>query len=594
MPAQPSRLLIGALLVLLTACGTDPAAPERVYRHAIDGVPASLDPAHAADMYAGTVVLNLFDTLYRYRYLARPYELVPNLAADFPEVSEDGLVVTIRLREARFVDDPAFADGHGRRVTAHDVVYSLRRHFDPATRSQGAWLWRDRIVGLDDWGRDGADPDAAIRGLTATDEHTLRIELNRPFPQLANTLALPLSAIVPAEAVGHYGREFAVRPVGSGPFRLVSLDETRAVLEPNPHFDRGPLELAAEGFDPDVHGALGLQALDGRHYPFLDRLEVHFISEPATRWNSFISGREVDNVMLPAEQAARVLESVDPLSLAPRYQGRLHAHAGRESGLVFYGFNMANPEIGHHPDPLQAERNRALRCAIRDAFDWDSRNQIFYQGLGEVFPGVLPPSLAEFDAGLDQGSTRHDPAAARARLASHGWDTADLPGLVYGFESSIDRRQMFEQFRAMLVAMGYPPERLRSANFPSFGEYHRAILDGRIDVFLIGWTLAYPDALYSLQMFYGPNAAPGANVFNFLDPDFDALFARAAAMMPGPERTALVQALNQRVIDECVVIGSLSRLRIHLWHPRVLMLPDRETLGGFFLRFVAVEEGDQG
>lgn len=590
MPAQRSCLLIFGLLALLAACSNDSQQPERVYRHALDGVPTSLDPAHAADVYAGTLVLNLFDTLYRYRYLARPYELTPNLAAELPQISDDGLVVTIRLREARFADDAAFPEGRGRLVTAQDVIYSLRRHFDPATRSQGAWLWRDRIVGLDAWGRDGADPAQSIAGLQALDERTLRIELTRPFPQLVNTLALPLSAVVPAEAVEYYGREFSVRPVGSGPFRLDSLDETRAILKPNANFDRGALDLVAEGFDPERHGSLGLEALDGRTYPFLDRLEVHFISEPATRWNSFISGREVDNVMLPAEQATRVLASIDPLRLQPRFEGDFHVSASREAGFVFYGFNMANPEIGHHPDPERAQRNRALRCAIRDAFDWEARNQVFYQGLGEVFPGVIPPFLAEFDTRLAPASIRHQPDAASERLQAHGWNAQTLPEFKYGLESSIDRRQMFEQFRAMLGRIGYPADRVRSAAFPSFGEYSRAIRDGQLDIFLIGWTMAYPDAQYSLQLFYGPNASPGANMFNFLDPEFDEVFRQTAVMPPGPERTALYRELNQRVIDECVVIGSLSRLRIHLWHPRILMLPDRETVGGFFLRFVGVQE----
>lgn len=577
-------------MVILSACGADPQSGERVYRHALDGVPASLDPAHAADVYAGTLVVNLFDTLYRYRYLARPYELAPNLAADFPEISADGLVLTIRLREASFPDDPAFAEGRGRPVTAQDVVYSLRRHFDPATRSQGAWLWRDRIVGLDEWGREGAHPERPIQGLQALDERTLRIELVQPFPQLIHTLALPLSAIVPPEAVAYYGREFSVRPVGSGPFRLLSLDETRAILEPNPVFDREPLNLQAEGFDPALHAHLGLEVLDGRRYPFLDRLELHFITEPATRWNSFISGREVDQVMLPPEQAMRVLASIEPLQLQARHAGQFHAHASRENGFVFYGFNMANPEIGQHEDPERAERNRALRCAIRSAFDWQARNQVFYQGLGEVFPGVIPPFLAEFDPELDDRSIRHEPELALERLHAHGWTNETLPELVYGFESSVDRRQMFEQFRAMLGAIGYAPDRVRGSAFPSFAEYYRAVLGGRIDVFLIGWTMAYPDAQYSLQLFYGPNASPGANVFQFVDPAFDELFRQSAVMPPGPERSELYRQLNQRLIDECVVIGSLSRLRIHLWHPRILMLPDRETLGGFFLRFVGVEE----
>ena len=578
-------VLVAALL--LVACHSGDGS-ERVYRHAMDGVPGSLDPAHAADVYSGALVVNLFDTLYRYRYLARPHQLTPNLAADFPDVSDDGRVWTIRLRKGvRFADDPAFADGAGRTVTASDVVYSLRRHFDPATRSRTAWHWRGRIVGLDAWGQAGADPDATIEGLQALDEHTLRIELVDPYPQLIDILALPPAAVVPFEAVEHYGREFGVHPVGSGPFRLTRLDETMAVLEPNPHFDRGLLDLDAEGYSAERHSRYNLAALDGRRYPFLDRLEIHFITEPTARWSSFAAEGEVDNVIVPPEQAERVLSSVEPLQFKPDITRQYHHHSQTEAGFVFHGFNMANPAIGHHPDPERANANRALRCAMRDAFDWPARNRTFYNGLGRVFSGAIPPFLAEFDADQARRGIEHDPERARRRLVEHGWTEDNLPTLVYGLEGSVQQRQMFEQFRAWMTDIGWPAERLRRQSFVSFSELMRAIGERRLDLFLLGWTLSYPDAQYSLQLFHGPNAAPGANSFNYANPEFDRLFQRASLMTAGPERTALYRRLNQMVIDDCVIIGSLARTRIHLWDKRLAMLPDREIVNGYFMRFVA-------
>jgi ABC-type transport system substrate-binding protein len=573
--------------ILLVACEpTDEAG--QVYRHAMDGVPGSLDPAHAADVYSGALVVNLFDTLYRYRYLARPHRLAPNLAADFPEISEDGRIWTIRLRDdVRFVDDPAFPDGRGRRVTASDVVYSLRRHFDPATRSRTAWHWRGRIVGLDAWGASGADPDTEIEGLRAIDEHTVRIELVDPYPQLVDILALPPAAIVPVEAVEYYGREFGVHPVGSGPFRLTRIDETMAVLEPNPHFDRGPLDLSAEGYSAEQHARFNLSALDGRDYPFLDRLEIHFVTEPATRWSSFAAEGEVDYVLVPPEQTRRVLSSVEPLRFDPDIARRYHHRVQPETGFAFYGFNMANPEIGHHPDPKRARANRALRCAMRDAFDWPTRNRTFYNGLGRVFAGAIPPFLAEYDAEQAQLGIEHDPESARRRLAEHGWTADSLPTLVYGMEGSVQQRQMFEQFRAWMGDIGWLTEQLRPQVFVSFNELMRAIGERRLDLFLLGWTLSYPDAQYSLQIFYGPNAAPGANSFNYANPEFDRLFERASLMPAGPERTALYRRLNQIIIDDCVIIGSLARTRVHLWDRDLAMLPDREIVNGYFMRFVA-------
>ncbi len=588
--------LVMVLLALgLAACDRNPppgASAPKVYRHALDGAPGSLDPAQADDDYASTVVRSIFDTLYRYKYLSRPHELIPNLAADYPEVSEDGLTVLIRLRpDVHFADDPAFADGQGRAVTTQDVVYSLARHFDPATRSQGAWLWRDRIAGLAAGSVvDGELPPGA--GLEVLDEYTIRIGLQRPFPQFAHTLTTAASAIVPREAVDHYGPEFGIRPVGSGPFRLISLDETRAVLEPNPRFDRGVLDLEAEGYSPTLHGHYGLEAIDGRRYPFVDRLEIQFIAEPSVRWSSLMARDGVDGALIPQERAGRLVNEAGRLDLPSELSLRFRGHQAPESGFEYYGFNMANPAIGHHPEENRNQANRELRCAMRDAFDWEQRNRTFFDGMGEVFPGVIPPLLPAWDPLTMGQSTHHDPAQARRRLKDNGWTEETLPYLTVGVEATLQQRQMFEQVRAWMQAVGIPSSHLEAKILPTFSEYLRAIAHHQLDIFLLGWTFAYPDAQYSLQLFYGPNAAPGVNSFNYSNPDFDHLYERASIRPAGPERVALYRQMNQMIIDDCVIIGSLSRTRLHLWKRHVVLFPDRDLNAGFFLHFVDVSESD--
>ncbi|MFU8833118.1 MAG: ABC transporter substrate-binding protein, partial [Wenzhouxiangella sp.] len=460
----------------------------------------------------------------------------------------------------------------------------------PATRSHGAWLWRGRIEGLDAWAEAGADHDQPVSGLDAIDEHTLQVRLTAPYPQFVHTLANALSAVVPHEAVKHYGQEFGIRPVGSGPFRLQLLDETRAVLARNPAFDRGPFSLAAEGYEPTTQGHLGLESLEGRHYPFLDRLEIHFIGEPSARWISFASGRDVQNVMVAGEQAERLLLSRDPVRLRPDIEQRYHYLLEPEAGFVFFGFNMANPDLGHHDDPAIDADNRALRCAIRDAYDWEARNASFHYGMGQVFPGIIPPALSDFDTGLSAQSATHDTERARARLMEAGWIPERFPALTYGMESSVHQRQIFEQFRAKMTEAGLPPTMFQPRSFASFGDMSRAVANRQLDIFMMSWTLAYPDAQYNLQLFYGPNAAPGANSFNYANPDYDRLFEQASPLPPGELRSDLYRQMNEMVIDDCVAISGLSRTRLHLWQRQVNMLPDREMLGGHFLRFVDVTE----
>ena len=58
---------------------------QKVYYHSMDGTPTTLDPVRAATMYSNFLVLNIFDTLYSYKYLSRPYELKTNLATAMPK-----------------------------------------------------------------------------------------------------------------------------------------------------------------------------------------------------------------------------------------------------------------------------------------------------------------------------------------------------------------------------------------------------------------------------------------------------------------------------------------------------------------------------
>jgi ABC-type transport system substrate-binding protein len=592
--------LATAWLALVAGCGGDAgtSAPRaaiplrpgmKVYRHGMDEAPSSLDPAQASNVYANHVMLNVYDTLFAYKYLARPYQLKPNLADGWPVISPDLLEYTIRIKPGvHFVDDPAFPDGVGRELTADDFVYSIKRHFDPQTRAQGAWLWQGRIAGLEEWKAAGADYSQQAEGLVTLDRYTIRIRLTQPYPQLLDTLAQGYSAIVPHEAVEHYGREFAVRPVGSGPFRMVSYDTARIVMDRNPKFRQEPVDLEAEGYDPATQGAFGLERIQGRSPPFLDRLEIHFIGEGSARWNSFTKGDEIQYTMVPNEQFDQVLASRHPVTFGKEYAERYFGYAGMEAGFIFQAFNLAYPDFGYNADPVRERRNKALRCAIVKAFDWEARDRSFYGGIGVVFPGIIVPVVPEFDPDMPRDSVTRDVAGARRLLAEAGWNADNLPVLTYGTTSSVVNRLMYEQFRAWLKEIGYPPKKVVLKQYATFGDISRAWKESELPWVSKGWGLDYPDAENTLQLFYGPNGSPGSNDANYRNAEYDALFRRAKVMLPSPERTAIYRKLSQMVIDDCVAVTGLARTRLHLWHKDVIAFPDREIVGGFFLKYVDV------
>jgi len=584
--------LMMAWLLAISGCDSDSVAGRqveapKVYRHVIDGAPSSLDPAQANSTYGRLLVPAIFDTLYRYRYLERPYALTPSLALDFPQISSDGLTYAITLRsDARFADSPFFESGRGRRVTARDVAWSIARHFDPATRSGATWLWRDRIVGLD-FGQPILPERMNIAGLEVLDESRLRIHLREPFPTLIHTLATAQSAVVPHEVVQGLGPRFGREPIGSGPFRLIDFNETQATLVRNENYDRGPVDLAAEGFVPELHDELGLAAIDGQPIPLIDRLEVQFIPEASARWNSFRSRSGTDLVMVPPELASSVLATREPIRFSEAIADEFYSLAAPEAGFVYYGLNFDHPALGRHDDPDQDRRNRELRCAMGQAIDWSARDARFYHGIGQRFAGVIPPFLPAWDDSFESGS--FDPEQAGRRWTEAGWSEARLPSLTYGHSAGVQQSQHFEMLRANLIAAGYPAERIEQKVYATFAELLRGIHDGEVDIFLMGWTMAYPDALYNLQLFYGPNAPPGVNASRYDNPRFDELFARARRQTDGGLRNRLYQRLNRILIEDCVILGSMVRTRLHLWKRHLRMLPDREMVGGFFLPFVDVK-----
>jgi len=104
------------------------------------------------------------------------------------------------------------------------------------------------------------------------------------------------------------------------------------------------------------------------------------------------------------------------------------------------------------------------------------------------------------------------------------------------------------------------------------------------------WTMDYPDTENLMQLYYGPNAAPGSNSANYNNPDYNRLYEISAVMNESPERTRIYREMNHMLMDDCVSITGISRTLIFLWNKNIIMKPDRSFLGGYFMRFVDMPE----
>ena len=218
---------LSGALVLPLAHATD-AAPQKVLRLGLRSAETGFDPAQINDLYSRQVTAHIFEGLYTYDHLARPYKLKPLTAEGRPESSPDFKVWTIRIKPGiHFADDPAFG-GKPRELVAADYVYTFKRFFDPALKSPAYnSLAEDGIVGLEalraealknkqpfDYGRE-------VEGVKALDRYTLRFMLANPRPRFVNTLAdSSIFGAVAREVIERYHDDLMAHPVGTGPYQL--------------------------------------------------------------------------------------------------------------------------------------------------------------------------------------------------------------------------------------------------------------------------------------------------------------------------------------------------------------------------------------
>src|SRR5215472_5093403 len=234
-----------ALALILSPGSLSAADLNKVVHIAFVAPENGFDPQASNDLYSNYVNREIFDSLYRYDFLARPYKVIPNTATALPEISADGLTWTIRVRPGiYFTDDPAFK-GQKRELTAADYVYSFKRLIDPKLRATNAQILDDRLVGakeaIEAARKSGKfDYDAPLEGAQAIDRYTIRLKLLYPAYDLLADLTSAATSAVAREVVVAYGDPSGwvmEHPVGTGPYLLKSWRRAQQiVLEANPGF----------------------------------------------------------------------------------------------------------------------------------------------------------------------------------------------------------------------------------------------------------------------------------------------------------------------------------------------------------------------
>lgn len=527
----------------------------------------TLDPANIGDVPSDEISREFFETLFYYHYLKRPYQLVPQLAAAMPMISEDGCTYTIPIRrDVFFHDDPCFEGGKGRQLTAHDFVYAIKRIANVKTVSKNWWIFDGRIEGLDafreytktlriegqafvkEWEIDYSRP---VEGLRAVDDFTLEIRLTRPWPQLVYWLAHVPSAPMAREAVEYYKDDLRNHAVGTGPYRLKRWVKGSYIeAERNPTYREE--FYPSEGEPGDA--AAGLLADAGQRVPFIDRIIWRIVEEDQPRWLLLMRG-QIDLNSIPKDNFGQAVSAGKTLTEAMIRRGiRLETFV--EPSVFYLGFNMNDPLLG---------QNKPLRYAINYAIDRQRYIDLLFNGRGTVAHGFISPAMEDYDPNIVEAShSRLDLALARQYLrqaeAIHGGPIPKLSMAFGGTDTTY--RQMAQFIQRNIQELGLEIE-IELYDWPTFLEKMRK---NQLQLYGgTGWMADYPDTESFLGIFYSKNA-PWPNSSQYASPEFDAIYEQVCTMGPCPERTELYRRAERIVMEDMPVAFIFHRIGYVLYH----------------------------
>jgi len=264
-------LLAAAFAFPNMAVIVDAAPRGGVINVATIGEPPTLDAMVSTADLVGMISQHIFETLYTFDADWKP---VPLLAADLPQVSDDGKIYTIPLRQGVKFHD-------GSLMTSADVVASLTRWTQLASR--------------------GKQTATMIEKIEALDAATVQISLVSPYAPLISLLAFNNSAaiILPEANQAEPMSDF----IGTGPYKL---QERR----PDQY-----IQLVRFDDYSSPEGASSLYG--GARQQNVDEIRFVPVPDASTRVEAAISGQYdyVDSIPVESYDRLEKAQAVEPFIL---------------------------------------------------------------------------------------------------------------------------------------------------------------------------------------------------------------------------------------------------------------------------------------
>ena len=469
--------IFAALLILTGLSCSGRADPETLVM-IIENSPTNLDPRVGLDAQSERIDDLLFDDL-----LTRDDHLnvQPGLAERW-EIPDPRTYVFHLHRGVKFHD--------GRPLTSRDVKWTFDSLLQGKIRStkSGAYRLVDRI--------------------DATDDSTVVFHLKDPFATLLWNLSDGAIGIVPYGS----GDEMSSKPIGSGPFRLVSAKLDREiVIERNQDY-------------------WGQKAR-------VNRVRLIVVPDTTTRALELRKGS--------ADIAINAFGLTADMILALQREPKLQVLRGPGTVLSYLAFNLRDPIL----------KDVRVRQALAFAIDRRPMLQYLARGFARPADSVLPPESWAYNAEVVHYP--YDPERARQLLEQAGYSAVNGVRFHLTMKTSTEEstRLMAAVLQQQLHDVGIALD-IRTFEFATF---FSDVTRGAFELYSLRWIGGNEDPDIFEYVFHSARFPPhGANRGYYSNPRVDALIDQA--------RSQLDQNTRKRLYAEIQNILAQQLPYVNLWY----------------------------